>query len=60
MAKRKQIEIKVNVVMTEGAEERITQAFVDLYYDLLARGELPEELLKSREAILGQQQTEYI
>lgn len=34
MAKRQQKEIKCEVIFTEGAIDRITQAFVDLYYGI--------------------------
>ncbi len=34
MARRKQLEIKCEVTFSEGAIDRITQAFVDLYYGI--------------------------
>lgn len=34
MAGRQQKEIKCEVIFTEGAIDRITQAFVDLYYGI--------------------------
>lgn len=34
MAKRKDVQIKCTVEFTEGAMQRITEAFVDLYYGI--------------------------
>jgi len=36
---KKEIEYNCTVIFTEGWQERMTQAFVELYYDRLRRGE---------------------
>lgn len=48
MAKRKRAEIKCTVEFTEGAIDRITAAFVDLYYGILD-GTYKGPLLKDEE-----------
>ena len=45
MAKRKEQEITCEIEFTEGAIDRITEAFVDLYYSIkngIYKGPLPE------------------
>lgn len=45
MAKRKEQEITCEIEFTEGAIDRITEAFVDLYYNIkngIYKGPLPE------------------
>ena len=46
MAKRKQEEITCTFEFTEGAHDRITQAFVDMYYmikDGIYKNPIPEQ-----------------